>query len=374
MRRLAYATLMSREFRGATSITAGRANAEDHGACRNVISMQLRPQLILAVSCMMTLGIALVLLSGCTSQTRMHVQDLMADKKDASLTGWENALLEGESLVETVGETTALVLRNFESVSAGGENGEFNIEAITNLDRAGFGSAAPISRDGYFLSAGHVVRDASSLTLVLVRRQEDGSPELQSIPAQVVWKAKGNGIAGSNVFDPDIAVIHAKTSPRRSFGIASAPPKTNDPIIVSGWPLQYFETFYGGARLAAGRILSVDSHDPDGTSPPVVVIRHNAPLVSGDSGGPILNRNGDLIGINSTGRVSLSIWQRIRIGLGFELTHSEKIEYSNLAIMPDQNWLQELMEEDRATRNCPNYMRYSEAKKQPSGEPVPGEP
>lgn len=128
----------------------------------------------------MTLGIALVLLSGCTSHIRAQVQDLMADRKDASLGGWQNVSLEGESLVEAVAESTALVLRNFESVSIGVDSEEFNIEAISHMDRAGFGSAVPVSTDGYFLTAGHVARDASSLTLVLFRRREDGCPELRT--------------------------------------------------------------------------------------------------------------------------------------------------------------------------------------------------
>ena len=342
---------MRRRFRSTSLATVRWANAREHGGCRDATSMQHRPQIILAVSYVMTLGIVLALLSCCTTQTRAQVGNLLADRKDISLAGWEDALLEGESLVEAMGEMTVLVLRNFESVSAEDGAEEFNIEAITRLDRAGFGSAAPISRDGYFLTAGHVVRDASSLTLVLIRRQEDGSPKLHSIPAQVVWTANRNVKTSGHPPDPDIAIIHAETSSLRSFAFASAPPKTNEPIIVSGWPLTHFETYYGGARLAAGRILSVESQEPDRTSFPVVFIRHDAPLVSGDSGGPILNRNGDLIGVNSTGRVSLSIWQRIKIGLGFGHGRSEKLEYSNLAVMPDLNWVQEMIEQDRERRN-----------------------
>lgn len=338
---------------GTDSVAVLSANTDDRGRRRPLSSMQSGPQLNLAGSCAMTLCIALTLLSGCTSQTRAQVQNLMADRKESSLKGWENTLLGGDPLVETVGEMTALVLRNFESVSVEGENENFNLEAITHSDGAGFASATPISRDGYFLTAGHVVRDAPSLTLVLVRRQEDGSPKMQSIPAQVVWKTDSSVNAESNARDPDIAIIHAETNPIRSFAIASAPPRINDSIVVSGWPLQHFDTFYGGARLAAGRILSVERHDPHESRPPVIVVRHNAPLVSGDSGGPVLNRNGDLIGVNSTGRVSLSIWQRIKIRLGFEPARSEKIEYYNLAIMPDQNWLREIMNKNRARQNFP---------------------
>ena len=320
--------------------------------------MKRRPHPNCVGSCVTTLGIALVLLSGCTSHIRAQVQDLMADRKYASLGGWQNVSLEGESLVEAVRESTALVLRNFESVSIGVDSEEFNIEAITHMDRPGFGSAVPVSTDGYFLTAGHVVRDASSLTLVLFRRREDGSPELQTIAARVVWKGNRRGKPGSANLDPDIAVIHANTSPIRSFAITREPPKTHDPIIVSGWPLQHFKAFDGGARLAAGRILSVDRHNPDGSSPAASFFRHNAPLVSGDSGGPVLNRKGNLIGINSTGRVSLSVWQRIRIALGFQPSRSETIMYFNSAIMLDRHWLQELMEEDREARNCPTKIKY----------------
>lgn len=321
--------------------------------CRVVISMHRRPETIVVVSCVMTLGIALVLFSGCGTQTQAQVQNLLADRKDDSLNGWEDALPEGESLVETAGEITALVLRNFESISTGSDKDELVLEAITHLDRAGFGSAAPISRDGYFLTAGHVVRDASSLTLVLLRLQDEGSPGLQSIPAQVVWNRNSNGTVASNALDPDIAIIHANTTSERWFAVASAPPRINDPIIVSGWPLQHFDSFYGGARLAAGRVLLVESRDAYGAPHAAAVIRHNAPLVPGDSGGPVLNRNGNLIGVNSTGRVALSIWQRIKIGLGLTPARFEKINYSNLAIMPDRNWLQEMMNADRARQDFP---------------------
>ena len=282
-----------------------------------------------------------------------QMKESVAASKAESLKGWETASLDGKPLLEAISERTPILLgdKDLESVSMEQVGQEFVLRAP---GRPGSGGAAavPVSEDGYFLTAGHIVQSASSLILVGPFGQEDGSPQVHKVPARVVWEPDGELELGNPASGPDIAIIHAIGAHLPVFMIDGEPPQVGDSIIIAGWPFKYFDSFPEGAIKAAGQVQSVDVWHAVGSYPAYTMVHHDAPMVEGDSGGPVLDRKGYLVGINSSFRGSASYWQAFALIAGRTVT-PDKLDYISTAIMPDPNWLREVIEQDRIRSNSP---------------------
>ncbi len=302
-------------------------------------------------------GVALVLLSGCISQAVItQLERTNAARKADSLNGWETARLDGFPMIETLGLRTAIVFRNFDSVSMTIDDSGFSGEGKPG-GNALTGSAVPISIDGYFLTAVHCVRDAETLDLSVAVWHEDGHLSGRTMPARVVWKSEDYSDFKWDPEDPEIpldfAVIYADVGPLKPLKLADELPRINEPIISAGWPFEHFDSFPDGAILAAGHILSVDRREPRGSSPAWVDIIHDIPLVSGDSGAPTLDRKGNLIGINIGLGITvpwLSFLRGVAMKLGRAPSDFDDFEYAAITQMPDPNWLRKVIEVDRLRR------------------------
>ena len=153
----------------------------------------------------------------------------------------------------------------------------------------------------------------------------------------------------------DFAVIHAEVDslpPFTPFRLAGKVPQHDEPVIIAGWSLENSGDFRFGVRLAAGKIVSVQRLDALGSSPASMIVHHDAPLAGGDSGGPLLDRTGDLIGINSTFRITNSLWKKVAFSLGHRPSTLRDLGYIATATIPDPNWLWEVIDQDRLQRNA----------------------
>ena len=195
----------------------------------------------------------------------------------------------------------------------------------------GAGAAVPVSRDGYFLTAAHVVGDAESITLVSALADRGGL-QLCRANARIVWSP----IADES--GPDLALLYADMPGIDPFKLASTPPKDGDRIAAAGWPWQHAGSSSGPPWLAGGRVLDVAMHAAVPGHPEFAVVRHDTPLVPGDSGGPLLDSTGNLIAVNSLARWSLSPWERFLIALrpGASL---DTLDHWAVAVRPDPRWL-----------------------------------
>jgi S1-C subfamily serine protease len=142
---------------------------------------------------------------------------------------------------------------------------------------AGAGSGVVIAPDGYILTNSHVVSGFSSVNV----RFMDGT----SRPAALI----GN--------DPptDLAVIQVDTSglPYAVIG-DSGSLKVGQVVIAIGNPLGFDSTVSTGVVSALGRALrSQDGRLIEN------IIQHTAPLNPGNSGGPLVNSHGQVVGINT---------------------------------------------------------------------------
>ena len=145
------------------------------------------------------------------------------------------------------------------------------------LDQIGAGSGVVIAPDGYILTNNHVVHQAGRLQVTLT----EGS----SLPADLV---------GS---DPptDLAVIRAHGShlPYAKLG-DSARLRVGQLIIAIGNPLGFQSSVSAGVVSALGRSLrSMEGRLIEN------IIQHTAPLNPGNSGGPLTDSRGRVVGINT---------------------------------------------------------------------------
>ncbi|MES2414734.1 MAG: DegQ family serine endoprotease [Pseudomonadota bacterium] len=138
----------------------------------------------------------------------------------------------------------------------------------------GQGSGFIVSTDGIILTNAHVVKDAKEVTVKLTDRRE--------------YRAK---VLGS---DPktDIAVlrIDAKNLPVVSIGKTSDL-RVGEWVLAIGSPFGFENTVTAGVVSAKGRSLPDDSAVP--------FIQTDVAVNPGNSGGPLFNSRGEVVGINS---------------------------------------------------------------------------
>ena len=147
----------------------------------------------------------------------------------------------------------------------------------TEAGQTGAGSGVVIAPDGYILTNDHVVQNADRLNV----RLTDGT----SLSATLIGQ------------DPatDLAVIRADTAylPCSTLG-SSERLRVGQLIIAMGNPFGFQSTVTTGVISALGRALR-------STQGRLIenIIQHTAPLNPGNSGGPLVDSAGRVVGINT---------------------------------------------------------------------------
>ncbi len=148
--------------------------------------------------------------------------------------------------------------------------------------QTGQGSGFIVSRDGYILTNNHVVEGAEQVTVRLTDSRE--------FTARVVGRDPNTDVA--------VIKIDAASLPAASFG-NSDDTRIGDWVLAIGNPLGFTFTVTAGIVSARGRALQ-GLYDAD--EAPLQIqdfIQTDAAINPGNSGGPLLNLNGEVVGINS---------------------------------------------------------------------------
>lgn len=138
----------------------------------------------------------------------------------------------------------------------------------------GTGSGFIVSSNGYILTNAHVVKNASRITVKLVDRRE--------FPAKVIGLDERTDIAVIKIDAHDLPVV--------KFGDSSKL-KVGQWVLAIGSPFDFQNTVTAGIVSALGRSLSSDVYVP--------FIQTDVPVNPGNSGGPLFNLKGQVVGINS---------------------------------------------------------------------------
>lgn len=158
----------------------------------------------------------------------------------------------------------------------------------------GTGTGVIISSDGYILTNNHVVGGSESLIVALATGEE--------VRAQIVGVDPNTDLAIIKI-DPPSALTVAKLGDSDEI-------RPGQMAIAIGNPYRLDNTVTVGVISAVNRTLTVDgSYRIRG------VIQTDAAINPGNSGGPLLNSNGEVIGINSAIITTTEGFQ----GIGFSI-------------------------------------------------------
>ena len=142
------------------------------------------------------------------------------------------------------------------------------------------GSGVLITADGYIVTNNHVVNGADELTVTLNNKKN--------------YKAKVIGADASS----DLAVIKIEESglPYLVYG-NSDDVKLGQWVLAIGYPLNLDVTITAGIISAKNRSIDINSRQSD--KPVESFLQTDAAVNQGNSGGALVNTNGELVGINS---------------------------------------------------------------------------
>jgi serine protease Do len=159
------------------------------------------------------------------------------------------------------------------------------------------GSGFIISPDGYILTNNHVIEDAAKVE-VHYGADENGNGG-HTVTARIVGRDPSTDIALLKIDSPT-------TLPSISLGDSDRIRK-GDWAIAVGNPFQFENTLTVGVISAKGRSLNLSEQTRSFEN----FIQTDAAINFGNSGGPLLNINGEVVGINTAIRAGGAV------GLGF---------------------------------------------------------
>jgi len=149
-----------------------------------------------------------------------------------------------------------------------------------SLPQMASGSGAIISEDGYIVTNNHVIDGADDINVTLSNQK--------SFKAKLVATDASSDLA--------IIKIEAKGLPFLLYG-NSDEVQVGQWVLAVGYPLTLEATVTAGIVSAKGRTLDINRRQSK--SPVESFIQTDAAVNPGNSGGPLINTEGKLVGINS---------------------------------------------------------------------------
>jgi S1-C subfamily serine protease len=141
------------------------------------------------------------------------------------------------------------------------------------------GSATPITSDGYFLTADHVLSRSEGRNVFIIY---GSGGRIVTSKARIVWRSS---------FSDDLALLHIPL--KTPYHYKWTPPDQ--------WLLSGHGVIHGGMatghRTSPGKLRTPLA--PEGAFTGTRPFKIDIPLEPGDSGGPVVDAFGNLVGINS---------------------------------------------------------------------------
>jgi putative serine protease PepD len=164
------------------------------------------------------------------------------------------------------------------------------------------GSGFVVSQDGYIITNDHVVEGSSGAMSVSF---SDGT----TTPATVVGRDPESDIAVIKVTKRNLTPVQLGNSDAIAVG---------DPVLAFGSPLALANTVTAGIVSALDR--TIQAGDPGGTVRYYAAIQTDAAVNQGNSGGPLVDASGKVVGVNSVIRsIGATDTEAGNIGLAFAI-------------------------------------------------------
>lgn len=179
--------------------------------------------------------------------------------------------------IKTITEGTNLVYDPFHSWFFGSQ------PHIQPYIQEGSGSGVIISDNGYIVTNNHVIKNADKIEVTL--------NDKRTYKAQLIGTDPSTDLA--------VLKIDEKNLPFIIFG-NSDEVKVGEWVLAVGNPFNLYSTVTAGIISAKGRNIHVIENNPEsGNFPIESFIQTDAAVNPGNSGGALVNINGELIGINT---------------------------------------------------------------------------
>ena len=210
-----------------------------------------------------------------------------------STSAFATGLPDFESLVKNQGKAVVKIAVTTERKLTSGQSGmpEFDTDQIPEFFRkyfenmpqqpsprshrgGGFGSGFILSDDGYIVTNAHVVKDAAEITVSLPDRRE--------------YEAT---LIGSDV-RTDLALLKVNASDLPVLELGNS-----DDLNVGQWVLAIGSPFGFEYTATQGIVSALSRSLPDGNYVPF--IQTDVAVNPGNSGGPLFNLDGEVVGVNS---------------------------------------------------------------------------
>jgi hypothetical protein len=271
----------------------------------------------LTVARVLLLGL-LLFGGGCYHYVRASDTD-----RAASFAALRDARVDQQPLERHLRRRTAVVVWGTTALAARTRGPTLILDVESPRDgRIGYGHAAAIERDGYFLTAAHCTEDAK---FYLVFLRDDGPAAATArVVARVEDDASGIDIAVVHVdaHVPDVFDWSEERALRRHTPAASV--GFTEPVYITG-RTKYFPSTCLGGQVRGTRRCSCAAFT-------ATAVFSDVPLRPGDSGGPLVRAgDGTLIAINTRGLLS---WT------GSDLMVAGSIR-------PDAAWVRRVIDIDR---------------------------
>lgn len=226
---------------------------------------------------LVTLALALLLLAGLASCTRHHLSDTPAARRELakSVAGLENIKIGGQDWTAYTSARTAYLIP--------GDGVQFPEPGVFILDPLhGAGRGAALTRDGYYLTANHVV-DATDVPCMLDLARAPGVHR-----GRVVERFKSC----------DMALVKFDIRPKVWFTDWQKAPKVGERVFAAAatgsW--QQAQLSGNGGFEGSGEVIEVASIY-GGSSIGAMAAKTSLPARGGMSGAPLINGDGSLVGV-----------------------------------------------------------------------------
>jgi S1-C subfamily serine protease len=166
----------------------------------------------------------------------------------------------------------------------------------SNSSVASSGSGFFINNQGYFVTNNHVVKGCKQSKITF--KEEEVDAEL---------------IATDETLD--LALLRAKIRPKDYLNISDEPPEKMQKVFVAGYP--FGKGLSDDLKFTQGIISAVKGYSDNSNQ-----IQLDAAINSGNSGGPIVNEDGDLVAVAVSG-----LDKSLSEGIGFGIKASSVINF-----------------------------------------------
>ncbi len=190
-----------------------------------------------------------------------------------------------DALIKKVSPSVVQILVTGYGPLEEGEHG--NASAVIGRQRA-IGSGFVIDPSGYIVTNAHVVKGAQRVQVVLPSADADGSVAAALSTRTTILPARVVGVSS----EIDLAVLKVEAEKLPALALGSYRKLGQGEIVFAfGSPGGFRNTVTMGVVSAVARQTEPDS--------PMVYIQTDAPINPGNSGGPLVNVDGEVVGVNT---------------------------------------------------------------------------